>query len=294
MPVLALDAAFLLAMGAAFSFACADMGMRSGLQHTNPFVGATITRSTGVVALLALVWMAGARFPSWGEHYLWLAVAGAFNPGLFSILFMFGIAKIGVARAAPIKGSSPLFAAFLAIFLLGERPQWYHLGGVVFMVLGIALISSGRTEGRWRRADALWPIAAAGVAALGAVFWRKALPSFPDALAGAFVGMAAAFALTVCYTGIFMRAELASGVRKAWRPFLMVGIIGAIGQYFFAGALQRGEIYRILPLIQTSPLITVAFALLFLRRVELITWRVPVGAFLTIGGAVLVNLRVTG
>ncbi|MDH5536075.1 MAG: DMT family transporter, partial [Betaproteobacteria bacterium] len=169
------DAAFLIAMGAAFSFACADMGMSSGLQHTDPFVGSTIMRFVGVFTLLALVWLSGARFPPYGEHYLWLALAGVFNPGLFTIFFMFGIAKIGVARAAPIKGSSPLFAAFMAIVLLGERPEWYNMGGVLFVVMGIALLTSGRTEGRWRRIDALWPIGAAAFSALGAVFWRKAL-----------------------------------------------------------------------------------------------------------------------
>jgi drug/metabolite transporter (DMT)-like permease len=47
------------------------------------------------------------------------------------------------------------------------------------------------------------------------------------------------------------------------------------------------------PLIQTSPLITVALALLLLRRAELITWRVPAGALLTVGGAILINLRLT-
>ena len=278
-------------MGAAFSFACADMGMRSGLQHTNPFVGATMSRFVGVLALLALIWLSGARFPPYGEHYLWLALAGVFNPGLFSICFMFGIAKIGVARAAPIKGSSPLFAAILAILFLGERPEWYHLGGVLLIVTGIALVSSGRTEGRWRRIDALWPIAAAVFSGLGAVLWRKALPSFPDVLAGAFVGTVAAFTLTVLYTVTFMRDRISDGVRKAWIPFLLVGMISAIGQFCFAGALQRGEVYRMVPLIQTSPLITVVFALLFLRSVELITWRVPAGALLTVGGAILVNLR---
>ena len=285
------DAAFLFAMGAAFSFACADMGMRSGLQHTNPFVGATMSRFVGVWALLALIWLSGARFPPYGEHYLWLALAGVFNPGLFSICFMFGIAKIGVARAAPIKGSSPLFAAILAILFLGERPEWYHLGGVLLIVMGIALVSSGRTEGRWRRIDALWPLAAAVFSGLGAVLWRKALPSFPDVLAGAFVGMVAAFTLTVLYTVTFMRDRIPDGVRKAWKPFLLVGMISAIGQFCFAGALQRGEVYRMVPLIQTSPLITVVFALLFLRSVERITWRVPAGALLTVGGAILVNLR---
>ncbi len=291
MPALIVDAALLFAMGAALSFACADMGMRSGLQHTNPFVGSTILGSVGVLTLLALILLSGARFPLYGEHYLWLAMAGVFNPGLFLICFMFGIAKIGVARAAPIKGSSPLFATFLAIIFLGERPEWYHLGGVLFIVMGITLLSSGRTEGRWKRIDALWPIAAAGFSGLGAVLWRKALPSFPDTLAGAFVGLIAAFTVLALYTVTFMRRQIPDGIKRAWKPFLLVGIIAAIGQFFFASALQRGEVYRMLPLIQTSPLITVVFALLFLRRVEFISWRVPAGALLTVSGAILVNLH---
>lgn len=291
MRALIFDTAFLFAMGAAFSFACADMGMRYGLQHTDPFVGSMMSRFVGVLTLLALILLSGVRFPPYGEHYLWLAVAGAFNPGLFTIFFMFGIAKIGVARAAPIKGSSPLFASLLAMAFLGERPEWYNLGGVVLIVLGIALVSSGRTEGRWRRIDALWPIAAAVCSAVGAVFWRHALPSFPDALAGAFVGLVSALSLVVLYTVAFMRGQIRGGIERAWKPFLLVGIVAAIGQYCFAGALQRGEIYRMIPLIQTSPLITVVFALLFLRRVEAITWRVPAGALLTVSGAILVNLR---
>jgi len=267
--------------------------MRSGLQHTNPFVGSTMSRFVGVLTLFTLILLSGVHFPPYGEHYLWLAVAGVFNPGLFTICFMFGIAKIGVARAAPIKGSSPLFAAFLAIIFLGERPEWYHVGGVFLVVMGIALLSSGRTEGRWRRIDALWPIAAAVCSAVGSVFWRKALPSFPDTLAGAFVGLVAAFIITVLYTVTFMRGQIPDGIKKAWKPFLLVGIIAAIGQFCFASALQRGEVYRMIPLIQTSPLITVAFALLFLRGVEFITWRVPAGALLTVSGAILVNLRLT-
>jgi len=292
--MLILDAAFVYAMGAAFAYSCADIGLRFGLLHTNPFVGSTISRFFGILTLLALILVTGARFPPFGAHYLWLAVAGVCNPGLFTIFFMFGIAKIGVARAAPIKGSSPLLAVLLAMIFLAERPEWYHLGGVLLVVSGIVLVSSGRTEGRWKRIDALWPLAAAACSAVGAVFWRKALPSFPDALAGAFVGLVAAFVLSVLYTVAVMPSQLPEGIRKAWQPFMLVGVVAAIGQLCFAGALQRGEVYRMVALIQTSPLYTVAFALLFLRRAELITWRVPAGALLTVSGAILLNLRVGG
>jgi len=37
--------------------------------------------------------------------------------------------------------------------------------------------------------------------------------------------------------------------------------------------------------------LTVLFALTLLRKTEAITWRVPAGAVLTVGGAILVNLR---
>ncbi len=291
MNAVTLDIAFMFAMAAAFAFACADMGMRSGLQHTDPFVGATMSRLVGVVALGVLAVAAGVRFPAYGEHYLWIAAAGVLNPGLFSIFFMFGIARIGVARAAPIKGSSPLFATILAIAVLGEQPAWYQLGGVLLIVTGIGLLSSGKTQGRWRRIDALWPLAAAVFSGLGAVLWRKALPAFPNSLAGTFVGMVAALAVTALYTVFFMRERIREGVQRAWKPFLLVGLVGTAGQVFFAAALQRGEVFRIIPLIQTSPLITVALALIFLRRVEFITWRVPTGALLTVGGAILINLR---
>lgn len=293
MPQLIFDTASLFALATAVLFALADLGMRYGLQHTSPFVGSMMWPFAAVMTLLAAIVILGVRFPPYGEHYLWLALAGIFGPGLFTIFFMLGIRKIGVARAAPIKGSSPLFAAILAILLLGERPEWIQLGGVVLVVAGIALVSSGRTVGGWRRIDALWPIAAAFCGAMGAVFWRKGLPAFPDPVAGAFVGLLAAFAITFLYAFTFMRGQIPDGIRKAWKPFLLVGIVAAIGQICLANALQRGEVFRMVPLIQTSPLITVSLALLLLRRVEFITWRVPAGALLTVGGAILVNLQLT-
>jgi drug/metabolite transporter (DMT)-like permease len=291
MPTLILDAAALFALATAVFFALADLGMRYGLQHTNPFVGSMMWPFVAVITLLAVILPLGVAFPPYGEHYLWLAVAGTFSPGLFTIFFMLGIQRIGVARAAPIKGSAPLFAAILAVLILGERPEWYHLGGVLLVVAGIALVSSGRTEGGWRRIDALWPIAAAMCGATGAVFWRKGLPAFPDPVAGAFVGLLAAFVITFLYAFALMREQIPDGIRKAWKPFVLVGIVAAIGQICLANALQRGEVFRMIPLIQTSPLITVALALVLLRRVEFITWRVPAGALLTVGGAILVNLR---
>jgi uncharacterized membrane protein len=288
---LVIDVAVLFALGAAFSYAVADMGMRYGLQHTTPFVGSAIGRTFSVTTLAALVLLSGATFPAWGAHYLWVVVAGVLNPGLFAICFMFGIMKIGVSRAAPIKGSSPIIASFLAIIFLDERPALLQLGGVFLVVCGIGLISSGKTEGKWRRIDALWPLAAAGFAGVGAIFWRKGIPAFPQPLAGALIGMTAAFFTVAIYVFFFKREQIIGSVKSAWRPFLLGGVAGALGNFFYASALQKGEVFRMISLIQISPLLTVLFALALLRKTEAITWRVPAGAVLTVGGAILVNMR---
>jgi uncharacterized membrane protein len=230
-------------------------------------------------------------FPALGAHYLWVIAGGAFNPGMFFIFFLIGISKIGVSRAAPIKGTSPLLGAILAILILGENPSLIHLVGVLLVVCGICVITSGGTAERFRRIDILWPIAAAIVSAFAAVFWRAGLTSFPYSIAGSAIGMLSAFVVVATYTVFAAKEEIPKGIRAAWKPFLLCGLAAAIGYFFYAKAFQLGEVYRILPLIQTSPLITVLFSIIWIRKSENITWRVPTGALLSVGGAILVNLK---
>ncbi|MDA1000808.1 MAG: EamA family transporter [bacterium] len=288
---MSLDIAILFALGAAVSYACADMFARVGVERCDEFVGSMIALTGQMAMFIILVVAADVRFPPFGAHYFWVALGGAFNPGLFFIFFVIGIAKIGVARAAPIKGSSPILGALLAIIFLAERPAWYHLAGVILVVAGVALISSGKTEGRWRRSDAIWPLLAALVSGFAANFWRTGLQSFPDSMAANIVGVAAALALMAAYTLAFRRGQMAENIRRGWKPFLLFGLAAGAGVFFYAKALQIGEVYRMLPLIQTAPLFTVALALIFFRRKEHITWRVPAGALFTVGGALLVTLR---
>lgn len=286
-----MDAVVLWSLATAFSFAVADVLIRAGLQHTHPFMGAALSQSAQL-AFFFLLWpFAGFGFPPLGPDYLWIMAGGVGQPALFAIFFMVGISKIGVSRAAPIKGISPLFGAILAIIFLGERPAWFHIAGILLVTAGVALVSSGRTEGRWRRADALWPILAAAAAALGAVFWRKGLPGFPNPLAAVVVALAASVAVVSSFAFLTRGGRPSGDIRRALPPFLLCGAVAGGAHIFFALALQRGEVYRVLPLIQVSPLFTILFAFILLRRAEGITWRVPAGALLIVAGAVLVTLK---
>lgn len=286
-----LDSPVFFALGTAISFAIADMFIRSGLQHTNAFTGATISLASQLGFLLILYPLIGFHFPSVNLNYLWIMAGGVGQPALFAIFFMIGISRIGVSRAAPIKGTSPLFGAFFAILFLGEQPAWFHLAGILLVVGGVALVSSGKTGAHWKRTDAFWPILAAVSAGLGAMFWRKGLSGFPNPLAAVMVALATALLVVGTYTLLTRRDRQTGNLRKALAPFLVCGVVAGTAHIFLGNALQRGEVYRVLPLVQVAPIFTVIFALLLLRHVEHITWRVPVGALLTVGGAILVTLR---
>ena len=282
----------LFALGAALSFTCADFFARKGLQYANHFVGATITLVGELVLLIPLVFLLGSPFPEMGPHYLWVMIGGLCNPGLFLIFFLIGIHRIGVARAAPIKGMSPIFAALLAVIFLGEEPAWYHLMGVVFVVGGIVLLVSGKTEGRWSRWDARWPVFAAMISGFGAMSWKKGVVAFQSALAASLIGAAAALVVVGAYTCYALRKEDAGDVKRSFWPYLLGGVAAGMGIFLFMSALQKSEVFRVVPMVQTSPLFTVLFSVIFLRRVESITWREPAGAALTVSGVILVVLRV--
>ncbi|MCY3825367.1 MAG: DMT family transporter [Nitrospinae bacterium] len=281
-----------LSLAAALSFTCADLFIRKGLQYANHFMGATITIVGELVLFIPLIFLLNSPFPELGAHYLWVMIGGLCNPGLFLVFFLIGIHKIGVARAAPIKGMSPIFAALFALIFLGEDPAWYHLMGVLFVVGGIVLLVSGKTEGRWSRWDARWPLIAAIVSGFGAMSWKKGLVAFPSALTASMIGASAALVVVGAYTCYTMREEDAGDVRQAFWPYLLGGLTAGMGIFLFTSALQTGQVFRVVPLVQISPLFTVLFSVIFLRRAEFITWRVPAGAILTVSGVILVVLRV--
>lgn len=285
------DIAFFSALATALAYACADMAARAGLQHTNAFVGSTITLTSSLFFLSTLMLIQQASFPVLGTHYLWIVAGGACNPGLFFIFFLIGISKIGVSRAAPIKGTSPLLGTLLAILILAERPSWFHLAGVLLIVCGIGVLTSGGTEEHFRRRDVIWPVGAAAASGFAAVFWRAGLPAFSDPIAGSVIGVFTALSVVAAYTLFSAKGKNFEGIRMAWKPFVLCGLAVASGYFFYAKAFRLGEVYRMLPLIQISPLLTVVFSIIWLRKTENITWRIPAGALLSVGGTILVNLR---
>lgn len=90
-----------------------------------PFYGAEIVRE-------------GFRVPSPGGWAL-IAYTAIFPSMISQLFFIRGVAMIGANRAGVFINLVPIFAALLAVLILGEVFQLYHLAGLVLVLGGLAL-----------------------------------------------------------------------------------------------------------------------------------------------------------
>lgn len=207
-----------------------------------------------------------------------------------------GIERIGASRAEPIKASMPLFATVLAFFVLGESVTGVQFGGIVLVVLGIALLSrESRTAGGVTSKGAPWvgvalPLLGAFLLSTDPIFavigFREDTPVLVG-LAIKTVSATVAWAGYVTWRDSIPLRELDWG--DSWW-YLLVGLTssGFLLAYYAGIAVSR--VGLVVPIMQTSPLIVLALSSVFLHDVERVTARLIVAACIVVVGAVGVTV----
>jgi uncharacterized membrane protein len=223
---------------------------------------------------------------------LYFLISGCLQPLVVRALFYEGLTRIGVARAGPLRGAEPLFAAAIAVTFLHERPTLAVYSGTVLIVSGIWVIS-GRQSGdtRWRLLDAAFPLTAALISAVSQSLRKQGLNILPDP----FVAAVTVTTTSVVLLSVFLLATKRIHVLRMERAslgfFLLAALSATAAQVLNFVALGRGEVSAIIPLLNTTPLFILVFSRLFLRGVERVTLRIVVGAVLMVAGVVLITSR---
>jgi len=214
-----------------------------------------------------------------GRHYVVIGVVNSTFPFLF---FAFAALHIPASYSAILNSASPLFAAILAVPLLGERLGARAIGGLLSGAAGVVLVS-------------------------------KAGPVVPDLWFG--LSVAACLGATLCYavSSIYMKKKAAGAnplAIAAWSQvcagLVLVPILpfappsGAVTPQIVANALALAIIcssiayvlyYRLIADLGPTRALTVAFLIpafgmlwgaLFLG--ETITWPMIAGCALIVGG----------
>ena len=98
-----------------------------------------------ILAALVLVAMAAYHRQSIPlvRHGFILAALAVIGVAGFNVLFFFAMQKTSAVNGALIMGTNPLVTAFMAVFILGERPQTRHLIALPIAFAGVALVVLG-------------------------------------------------------------------------------------------------------------------------------------------------------
>lgn len=215
------------------------------------------------------------------------AVSGVMGTSLAWLSWFRGIRLVGASVGNVLFYTQPLFAALLAVAVLGERLTSVTGLGVVLIVLGVGFLSLSDGSGiQFRLSKALlFPLAAAVFAAISNVVNRFGFQtSTATPLEAAAINLTSALPFIIGHT-LGYHSEALSTPDRSDAYFVCSGIANAAAVFTMFTALANGPVVIVAPLVSTSPLFTTALAYVFLADVETVTARTVASAMLTVIGA---------
>jgi drug/metabolite transporter (DMT)-like permease len=126
---------------ASLFYAAYALGLRNRPQVSPVSVLIVISTAAAIATLpLAAVesLMGQTIWPS-ADGWVIIAYVTVFPSVMSQLFFIKGVSLIGPARAGVFINLVPIFAAILAVAILGEEFRWYHLGALMLVLSGIWL-----------------------------------------------------------------------------------------------------------------------------------------------------------
>jgi len=278
--------AILSSMGWAADSILVRLGARKSSIFAAMFISFLVSASCNWTYLFVTTPLDLFRSPA----MLYFLISGCLQPLCARALFYEGLTRIGVARAGPLRGAEPLFAAAVAVAFLHERPSVAVYSGTILIVASVWIISgrqSGETKGRLL--DSLFPLGAALVSAVSQSLRKQGLNLLPNPFVAAVTVTSTSLVLLSVFLWSTNRIRVLRMERGSFFYFLGAAGIATIAQILNFVALGRGQVSAIIPLLNTTPLFILFFSKLFLRGVEKVTSRIVLGAILMVSGVVLIT-----
>lgn len=226
----------------------------------------------------------------WQPAALYFVLSGTLQPLLARIFFYIGLERIGVARAAPIRGTGPLFSVIIAVLFLHERPSLpVYVGAFLIVAGGCMVVGRNGNKGDWRLLDAVYPLAAAFLAAFSQNFRRAGLLLLPNPFVAGAVTTGTSLVILTAYLGVTRTFSTVIPSRPSMRFYVPAAFISAGAQLLVFVSLSLGEVSVMVPLLNTTPLFSVLFSLLFLKDLEKVTANIVIGVLLLLAGAISIT-----
>lgn len=212
----------------------------------------------GLVAILPLIaWhgIGALRTRHLGMH-AWRGVLGM----AAMMCAYFGIARLPLATYTALSFSKPLFAIVLAVFVLGEIVRWRRWAATAVGFAGVLVMMRPGTEAF--DPNALFAIGdALSIAILITVL--KRLPAYEQPLAMLFYFGIVASPLAL----IPAMLHWVWPSPQTWLFLAVIGVTGALSQYFWIMAFRTGEASAVAPFDYSRLIFTGAVGIVFFAEV---------------------------
>ena len=258
----------LIALAAAAAFGTSGVAAKRGIAHVESLAGTLVTVGTccTVYLLAAPFWM---RAGDWFTAGFWIfALTGIMQPALSMYFANEAYSRAGATVVATFTGTTPLFAAALAIGFLGERLTLAIAAGTVFTVLGITTLAwmparrvSGWIEGRGVMAMALlFATGTAAIRGVSHVIGKVGIDLLPNPFMAGFCSFGVSFViLATVYR--WRRGRWPEKLpRLGLTYFCITGLCVAFGIGLLYSALLVGTVTVVAPIVATYPVFTLLVA----------------------------------
>lgn len=283
--------AALFALLSAVLFAGNAVTVRVALAGTTPTTLVIISLLTNFLVLWGAAALSGDLRAAAHPAALIFLGAGVLAPALARAALYTSIGLIGIARATVAANTTPLFTAVGAALFLGERLSLQLALGTVVVVLGVAMTSSGAVpaaESRMNRTGLLLALSTALLAAISFLLRKIGLEAIPQPALGAALTVTGALAGLLPLVWLRGRREPVRIERSAIAPVIAAALLSSGGFLSYFLALGLGEVSRVTPLSNTTPLFAVLLLQAGFRHVEGVSRRTFAGASLAVVGIILV------
>ena len=256
-------------------------------RSTDAEAGAFVTAFAGFVVCAAVA----AVGREWGGDLGPFLLAGLLAPGGSQLLFVLAVRESGPARASVIAGAAPLVAVTIALIALDEPLSAPLIAGALLIVVGGLALAAERVRPDTFRAIGL--VFALGCTAFFAtrdnvVRWLASDTEVAPQLAAS-ATIFSGTVLLLAYLAATRRRRMLSDLRRAAVPYALPGLLWGASYATLFEAFYRARVSVVSPLVATESLFAVLFAVLLLRRSELVGRHLVAGALLIVAGGALIG-----
>jgi len=284
-----------LAILTAILFGLSKIFIRKGISNVDPNFGVLLTLLPAIpiltffVIISGEIWLISSLSPL---TMFYLFAAGVLSLILGRLFAYISIDLIGAARSSQLTSLQLVFAVILGLIFLKETLELLMALGIVIIGIGLVLVSTS-SPGRDSKISAgflkgvLFGLLGGLAWAFSQLFAKMGVQSVGSPLTAVFVSYLFAVAIQ---TIVVVERKKNKFLNKNSLAYLLTsGSLTVFALLFQFTALKLAQLVEVVPIFNTSPLITVFFSHFFIQKLELLNWKVWVGSLLVVIGAYFVT-----